>query len=223
MQGLAARDIVYDQLGASALGRPRTFDETAALDAAVDRFWQKGFADTSVRDLASDMNIAGASLYNAFGDKRLLFQAALQRYLDREARRRIKSLDSEVDPILGLERFFRDLVASAIASDWGCLLVNSAMEIAPHDETLAADIRAGLSEIENGFHRAIISGQARGVVLKDRSPVDSSRLLLAAVIGILVLSRVSCDRGVMESIARTALAPIIGPKGAAKPRRSRGR
>lgn len=223
MRGFTARDIVYDQQGANALGRPRTFDETAALDAAIDRFWQRGYAGTSVRDLASEMNIAGASLYNAFGDKRLLFQAALQRYLDREARRRIRILDSEIDPVPGLERFFRDLVASAIASDWGCLLVNSAMEIAPHDEALAADIRAGLSEIEDGFRRAIISGQARGAVSKDRSPVDSSRLLLASVIAILVLSRVSCDRSVMESIARTALAPIIGAKGAAKPRRDRRR
>ena len=64
------------------MARPREFDEAAVLDAAIERFWQSGYEATSVRDLADEMNIAGASLYNAFGDKRSLYERALNRYLD---------------------------------------------------------------------------------------------------------------------------------------------
>src|SRR5437762_3135228 len=40
------------------MGRPREFDENTALDGAVDRFWQHGFAATSVRDAAIGKVIA---------------------------------------------------------------------------------------------------------------------------------------------------------------------
>lgn len=192
------------------MGRPKSFDETAALDAAIGCFWRRGYEATSVRDLADEMNIQGASLYNAFGDKRQLFRTALQRYLDMEARRRLSTLDAAPDSIQGLKKFFKDLVASAAASDCGCLLVNSAMEIAPHDGELATDICAGLNEIEAGFRKAIEASQRRGLIPRSESAVDLSRLLLAAVIAILVLSRASSDRRLLESIAKSALAKVIG-------------
>ena len=49
--------------------RPKEFSEIAALDAAVDCFWQRGYEATSMRDLAASMGISAPSLYNAFGDK----------------------------------------------------------------------------------------------------------------------------------------------------------
>ena len=54
------------------MARPREFDEAAVLDAAIDKFWLRGYEATSVRELADEMKIAGASLYNAFGDKRVV-------------------------------------------------------------------------------------------------------------------------------------------------------
>jgi TetR/AcrR family transcriptional regulator, transcriptional repressor for nem operon len=71
------------------MGRPREFDEPAALEAAMDCFWRDGYGATSVRDLAARMGINAASLYNAFGDKRSLFCVALRRYADRSTRERI--------------------------------------------------------------------------------------------------------------------------------------
>jgi TetR/AcrR family transcriptional repressor of nem operon len=54
------------------MARMKEFDETRALDAAVDCFWRHGYEATSVRDLARVMKIGSASLYNAYGDKRAL-------------------------------------------------------------------------------------------------------------------------------------------------------
>ena len=59
------------------MARPREFDEDAVLDAAAHQFWIYGYKATSVRDLARGMGITGASLFNAFGDKRSLFERAL--------------------------------------------------------------------------------------------------------------------------------------------------
>ena len=54
------------------MARPREFDEATVLEAAMHCFWAQGYEATSVRDLAAQMGITGASLYNAFGDKRSL-------------------------------------------------------------------------------------------------------------------------------------------------------
>ena len=56
------------------MARPREFDEITVLEAAMNCFWAQGFERTSVRDLAERMGITGASLYNAFGDKRSLYR-----------------------------------------------------------------------------------------------------------------------------------------------------
>src|SRR4051812_22211104 len=63
------------------VARPREFDEGAVLDAAVQCFWARGYEATSVRDLIERTGLNGASLYNAFGDKRQLYQRALEHYV----------------------------------------------------------------------------------------------------------------------------------------------
>ena len=80
----------------------------------MDQFWRRGYEATSVRDLASAMSITGASLYNAFGDKRSLFRHCLDAYLDTYARRRIAELDASDDPIRGICAFFDDLVEASL-------------------------------------------------------------------------------------------------------------
>jgi TetR/AcrR family transcriptional repressor of nem operon len=69
------------------MARLKAFNEDRALDAAVDCFWMRGYEATSVRDLAEAMGIGGTSLYNAYGDKRALFQRSLERYAERSMER----------------------------------------------------------------------------------------------------------------------------------------
>jgi AcrR family transcriptional regulator len=62
-------------------GRPRGFDQDEALERAMHVFWRKGFEGASLNDLTAAMGIQPASLYQAFGNKRALFEKALARYL----------------------------------------------------------------------------------------------------------------------------------------------
>ena len=64
----------------SQLGRPKTFDRETALDAAMLLFWERGFEQTSVDELAAAMGIRTSSLYSSFGDKEELFLAAVDHY-----------------------------------------------------------------------------------------------------------------------------------------------
>ena len=64
------------------MARPREFDEGVVLDAAVLCFWNRGYEATSVKDLVERTGITAASLYNAFGDKRAIYERALDRYVE---------------------------------------------------------------------------------------------------------------------------------------------
>lgn len=64
----------------AAIGRPRTFDRHAALEAAMRVFWRKGFVAASMKDLCEAMGIASPSLYAAFGSKEALYLEAFDHY-----------------------------------------------------------------------------------------------------------------------------------------------
>jgi AcrR family transcriptional regulator len=60
-------------------GRPREFDSDAALDKAIARFSEHGYHGTSISDLHACLGLTSGSIYKAWGDKRGLFLAALDR------------------------------------------------------------------------------------------------------------------------------------------------
>lgn len=73
-------------------GRKRAFDEEAALTAAMNVFWQKGYVATSLSDLTQSMGINKPSMYSFFGNKEALFIKATQCYIDNKMQPHIKHL-----------------------------------------------------------------------------------------------------------------------------------
>ena len=194
------------------MARPREFDEVMALEAAIECFWDRGYEATSVRDLADKMGISGPSLYNAYGDKHALFAQALERYLDLSARALIKRLEDSLPPKQAVRRFIEEIIKRSVndRERRGCFLVNSALEVAPHDKELGAFIADRLAEIEAFFYRSIKAAQAEGAVPRDRVAKDIARLLLGVLLGIRVLARSKPERALLEGVARPALAMLDG-------------
>lgn len=190
------------------MARPREFDEATALGAAIECFWQRGYEATSIRDLADKMGISAPSLYNAYGDKHALFVQALERYLDHTTRARIKRLEDSLPPKQAVRQFIEEIIARSVndRERRGCFLINSALEVAPHDRELGALIADRLAEIEAFFQRSIKAAQAQGEVPRNRAAKDLARLLLGVLLGIRVLARSKPERALLEGVARPALA-----------------
>jgi TetR/AcrR family transcriptional repressor of nem operon len=197
------------------MARPRSFDEDAALDAATDLFWRDGYAATSVRALGGAMGVGLPSLYNAFGDKHALFTRCLDRYLDGTMRARIRSLDRAPSPRAAIATFLDGIVTRSMADPRGCFLVNSALEVAPHDAEVRATIAARLAELEGFFLSAVRAGQADGSIAAGRPAEDLARLLVTTVMGLRVLARLRPDLEVLRGAAREALAALGHDKGSA--------
>jgi TetR/AcrR family transcriptional repressor of nem operon len=190
------------------MARPRGFDETAALDAAIECFRQRGYEGTSIRDLTDCMGIGPTSLYNSFGDKRALFIKALERYVDCSVRARLDRLESSLPPKQAVRTLIEDVVERSLTdrTRGGCLLINSALEIAPHDPEVGAEIAKRLGEVEGFFRRSISAAQSSGTIPRKLNSSDFARLLLGVLLGIRVLARSKPERTLLEGVARPALS-----------------
>lgn len=189
------------------MARTKDFDEDRAIDAAVDCFWQHGYETSSVRDLADAMKIGGASLYNAFGDKRALFRRSLERYANRSMRERIARLQAAHRPREAIEAFLREIVDRSLSDRdrKGCLLVNSALDVAPHDAELGRVVAGYLDEIRQFFGRNLAAARRAGQVPRRLDPDDAATHLLGVVIGIRVLARTGARRKALEAVVQPAL------------------
>ena len=115
-----------------AVGRPREFDEEQALEAAMDVFWEKGFEATSMADLCAATGLHKGSLYQAFGDKHALFMQALKAYADREFHETAAVAFAHDSPLASIRAVVGTVCKEALEGK-GCLMINSLVELAPHD------------------------------------------------------------------------------------------
>ncbi|UYN94822.1 MAG: TetR/AcrR family transcriptional regulator [Enhydrobacter sp.] len=190
------------------MARAKAFDETRAIDAAVDCFWLRGYEATSVRDLADAMGIGGASLYNAYGDKRTLFVRSLERYANRSMRGRIERLEAGHEPKEAIRAFFASIVDRSLKDPdrKGCLLVNSALDVAPHDAAIGKVVGGYLDEIRAFFRRNIAAAQAASQAPKTIDADEVSGHMLGVLLGLRVLARTGARRKLLEAAVRPALA-----------------
>jgi TetR/AcrR family transcriptional repressor of nem operon len=193
------------------MGRPREFDEDAVLDAAMQRFWQFGFEATSIKDLAGEMGMTAASIYNAFGDKRALYRRTLGHYIDLSFEDRLKRIEGRLPPRQAIEAFFKEIVDRSLgdAGRKGCMLINSALELAPHDEEFRQVVALVLGRVEAFFKRCIRAGQRDGTISAAQPAGDLARLLLSVHIGVRVLARSRPPRAQLEGMVRPALAVLV--------------
>lgn len=189
------------------MARPREFDEDEALDAAIECFWRRGLEATSMRELSDATSLNQPSLYNAFGDKHALFAASLERYASRSMRARIARTEATYTPCEAIKVFFRELVSMSMSDKErrGCMIVNSALEVAPHDSELRMTIASYLGELQSFFLRCLERARREGDLSPELDVEDTARLFLGVLLGLRVMARVKPNRALLEGIVRPAL------------------
>ena len=185
--------------------RPRKFDEDRALDAAIERFWEQGYAGTTIRDLSADMGMTGASLYNAFGDKRTLFSLALRRYVAERSLSALAAIAESDNPILALDRFLKGLVREAAATGRGCLLMSSVAEAPSSDPSLQEEINGHLFNVERALRALLVAARRKSLVPASLDCKKQARVVLSAIISIQILARTRTDSDVLLAIAQSAV------------------
>jgi TetR/AcrR family transcriptional regulator, transcriptional repressor for nem operon len=136
------------------MARPIEFDRPKAVNRALAMFWRKGYQATSLADLLTAMGIARSSFYAAFTDKRSLFIECLDLWAARTLQL-LQDARSEMPPVDALQHFFeRSFVGvqgAGAKANWGCMLVNTVLEMAGVDDDLAARASRRLVEMQRVF------------------------------------------------------------------------
>jgi AcrR family transcriptional regulator len=144
-------------------GRPRSFDETGALEKATQVFWSKGYDGVTIDDLVAGMGVGRPSLYAVFGDKRAIFLRVLKAYAERKGAAAAKALLSPQGLRDSIAGFLRYAVESATekGSARGCLMVCVApvVDDAEVRQFLQKAVAGGAALVEGRFRDGITAGE----------------------------------------------------------------
>lgn len=189
-------------------GRPRAFDRTAALERAIDVFWEKGFEGASMADLTAAMGIGTTSLYAAFGSKDELFREAVEHYAV-YAGAEIWGAVTDADTARGaIEGYLLATARAFTRGDRpsGCLVVLSAL----HANGATADLRDDLigkrGQSVEDLAAVLQRGVERGELPAGLDVRAVARFYATVQQGMSIQARDGADRATLEGIAHAALA-----------------
>lgn len=169
----------------------KNFDIDETLTRAMQTFWAHGYEATSMQDLVTATGVNRASIYATYGDKRALFLTALRKYDGEIRRRMLAELAESKTPAEAIAAVFDKFIGqtSVPQGNWGCFLVNTALELAAHDGEIAELVNAAHDEIEAFFLAMIRKGQQAGAFAADRDAKPLAHQALASLLGMLVMIR----------------------------------
>jgi TetR/AcrR family transcriptional repressor of nem operon len=190
------------------VARTKEFEPLAALDVATELFWRKGYEAASMRELLDAMGIGRGSFYDTFGDKHSLFLSALDRF--QEVRTSWAEDVLRGEGIDAIEEVFRRSLDGLFQFQprRGCLLANSAVELAPHDPEVAARISDYIRRTEDAFEGALVRARDRGEMPSDSDPRALARFLVNTLHGLRVLARAGTERETLEDTVGVALGAL---------------
>jgi TetR/AcrR family transcriptional regulator, transcriptional repressor for nem operon len=170
------------------MGRTRDYDEDSVLTGAMHAFRRLGYAGASIRDLETATGLKSGSIYNSFGDKAGLFDAAFAHYNEAVLQRRIDKFAPAERGLGGLRKLFLTLLQEPDGANLGCLITNSAVELGGGGKQHPG-VRQGLHVLETTFLRRLTAARAEGALPAGFDAGATATRLLALYQGILVLVR----------------------------------
>lgn len=190
-----------------ARGRPIEFDREAAIRAAMNLFWERGFDAVSASDLAEAMSITRSSFYNSFGDRETVFREALEAYREITPDTALMAIRPG-DPVKpAIRRLFHEIcrVRAADPAGRGCLMVNSICELVGVNEELGAAIEEALLGMVRTYERVLRQGVRQNEIEKPADIRAAARAFAAFTSGLNTVSKVIRDEGELRRMCETFL------------------
>jgi TetR/AcrR family transcriptional regulator, transcriptional repressor for nem operon len=192
------------------MARPKSFDEEAVLDQAVQLFWERGYEGTSLADLETHLGLGRQSLYNSFGDKHALFLKALDRYRRDMGSAAMAHLDGPDAGLEAIRGFFRWSVASLTSPDarHGCLVTNTISDRGSQDPDAMLRCTQSRDALERGFRRALVQAKARRELPKGLDVEGTAMMLVIQNYGLTVLAKAGATAAQMNAAVEALFAGL---------------
>jgi TetR/AcrR family transcriptional regulator, transcriptional repressor for nem operon len=192
------------------VARPKEFDPDIALQEAMKLFWQRGYEATSMAQLTEALGIGRASLYATFGDKHQLYLKALDRWIKSRDPSPIELLSRPGPALAAVRTLVEAYVEESIEDEQrrGCMVVNSATELCPHNQSVSRLIALNWEALEGALASALTRAQAQGELAARKDPLALARFLFVFLQGVRVIAKGDPDPGRLRDAAAQALATI---------------
>ena len=178
------------------MGRVREFEDKKALEKAMLLFWEKGYDNTSLKDLLKEMNILNGSFYNTFGNKKNLLLKALEYYGEEVTAKRGEVLTSKALFREGIRALFDETFQCLGDRNMpnGCMIANSLSAELLKDPDLNRFLLNEVKQFESFFahhiEKAIKSGELSSLL----DAKKTASILVAYIQGCMKLSHVEFDK-----------------------------
>lgn len=166
------------------MARPVEFDLEHVLNRALGVFWNLGYAGCSFQDLTTETGMSRQSIYNAFGDKDGIFQAAVSHYIDKVAAQ-LQPLNAPTAEIEDIRTFITaSLKAQESNGPGACFLVITAFGPKVREPQIQSAIEEGAALVRSAFEKALRNSQAH---LDGRTHKDFAAYLYCVMNGLSAL------------------------------------
>ncbi len=190
--------------------RTRAFDPAQALSSAVDLFSSKGYSETSMDDIVKATGVSRYGIYGTFGNKRELFEQALERYAEGMGKQSFLRLLEPDASLADIRNIFDERMESMCQSGdkRGCMLCHTAMELAPHDHEIAGVLQKFLRRMSKAFSIGLENARQKGEVKEGLELHDAGEFLTGALFGLVVLARAGFPKTTLNAFVDNTLAAI---------------
>ena len=192
------------------MARPREFDEQTVVRAARERFWDAGYAATSMTDLSEATGLGKTSLYGAFGDKHALFMRIFDEYSTGAVHAARAEL-AEGPDAGAFERVRTYLLGNAHGSAGnprGCLLARGTSELAGTDEQVADRARRAYAELSAVFAGVVEAAQRAGDIDPAADSHAVADLILAVHRGTEALGRGGAEEPALRALVEVFMTSL---------------
>ncbi|MGZ8310761.1 MAG: TetR/AcrR family transcriptional regulator [Allosphingosinicella sp.] len=191
-----------------ARGRPRSFDTDQVLASVRDTFWRYGYAGTSMDQLSSATGLHKPSLYGAFGDKRRLYLATLDRYLA-EVRSQFGAAFAQPKLLDCLtEIAARAIVMFTRDGPKGCFMMATAVPEAGDDPEITKVVRAAMEELDRALTRRFRQGIEAGELPESADPAALAMIVAAHHYDLSARARAGYSMVELQGLAGRSLALV---------------
>ncbi len=175
----------------------------------MDLFWRNGYEATSLAELLQEMGIGRQSLYNTFGGKHSLFIEAATHYVDSHGQHLLSTLLAPGSPVGNIRKTLEQVVDFLVIGECrGCLVTNSIVELAPHDEEVQKLIQSMVNRVERAMKSVLDRAVREGEISGQTDTRAVARFLNSTMHGLVVMGKALAGRAVLKDVVKIALTTL---------------
>ena len=189
------------------MARTKQFDERQALVSAMLVFWEKGYEGTSIQDLEHATGLNRTSIYNAFGNKRAIFDRVMICYKESVMSALFAELDGAPNIKEGIRRMLNGALDIHFDKDTpgGCLVVLSILESGQHDEASQASMQKILQDMKGTLQARLNKAKKSGELSSDLDAGSIATTIAATMAGMMVLGKANFSRAALKKTINQVL------------------